>query len=81
MLQQRLTKITKNSKFTHNLCTAIYENTRQLIVSVKQLWSEIVPANLFFGDFVSLISLSRWHFFMMAEEVMFASKRIEEARS
>ena len=23
---------------------------------------EIVPANLFFGDFVSLISLSRWQF-------------------
>ena len=28
----------------------------------RYLNEEIVPANLFFGDFVSLISLSRWQF-------------------
>ena len=33
-----------------------------MIFSVYALEYEIVPANLFSGDFVSLISLSRWQF-------------------
>ena len=37
------------------------EKMDQLVLYTSML-SEIVPANLFFGDFVSLISLSRWQF-------------------